>query len=83
MLKQTVIQIYSASVLRTGADGGHSYLKGMCFYKGKNELVTALMTDKAEEAKLTDGEFLVSYETSQFTQGAGLLLSGCTIKEVI
>ena len=73
------VTIRDAIVIQTGADGGHSYLKGECDYAGKAVSVTALMVDKAEESELSDGIQTVTYESSDFTRGAGLLLSNCRL----
>lgn len=69
------ITILNAKVSRTGAEGGHSYLKGECDYHGKTVAISAIMVDKAEEAQLQDGIQTVTYEASDYTHGVGLLLS--------
>ena len=73
------VTIRKATVVQTGIDGGHSYLRGECDYAGEVVSVTALMADKDEEADLSDGTHAVSYESSDFTRGAGLLLSNCCL----
>ena len=73
------VTIRNAIVIETGADGGHRYLKGECDYGGETVSVTALMADKAEEADLGDGIHTVTCESSDFTRGAGLLLSNCRL----
>jgi len=73
------VTIRNATVVETGTDGGHRYLKGECDYAGEVVSVTALMADKDEEADLSDGTHGVSYESSDFTRGAGLLLSNCRL----
>ena len=78
MTYKTVL-IQNAKIVRTGAGGGHSYLSGECEYEGKKTSVTALMANKVEEDKLSEGEVVVKYSSHDYTQGAGLLLSGCTI----
>ncbi len=73
------ILIQNAKIVRTGAGGGHSYLSGECEYEGKKTSVAALMVNKVEEAKLSEGDVIVKYSRHDYTQGAGLLLSECTI----
>ena len=73
------ITIRNATVVQTGVDGGHSYLQGNCEYTGQTVPVTALMADKVEESALHSGVLVVSYESLDYTRGAGLLLSNCLL----
>jgi hypothetical protein len=73
------VTIRDATVVRTGVDGGHRYLKGECDDAGDVVVVTALMANKAEEAKLRPGTHTVAYESADYTPGAGYLLTGCRL----
>jgi hypothetical protein len=74
------MEIRRASVVRTGAEGGHAYLQGECEYEGQSVSVAALMESKAEEAKLHEGDVVVQYSSASYTRGAGLLLGGCRLR---
>ena len=75
------LHIEDAEVVRTGADGGHAYIKGHCVYQDKLVPVTALMADRTDEAALRPGSLTLSGEMRSFVPGAGLLLHACTVTQ--
>ncbi len=48
-------------------------------YEGRTVAVTALMVNKAEEAKLLNGDSVISFASSSYTHGIGLLLNDCRL----
>ena len=73
------VAIQEATVVRTGVDGGHRYLKVECDDAGDVVVVTALMANKAEESKLRPVTHTVAYESADYTPGAGYLLTNCRL----
>lgn len=72
--------INDATIVETGADGGHRYLKGRCDWSGDVVDVAVLMRDKPEEAKLAEGTVVVSATVSGFARGSGLLLRDAEVE---